>query len=523
MAAPTEVHRDIYDPRASVTEREVAVLTRNGMVVALQPLAAQAGVHILRQGGNAVDAAVAVAATLGVVEPCMSGPMGAGYMVIGRGADVTCLDFCGAVPIAAPADVRVQDLMDGPRASLVPGAVAGWSEALTRFGTLDLQTVLAPAIDYAEDGFGVTPKLARWFERSADRLASCPFSRATFLSEGLPPKPGEVLRQPALAETYRIIARDGADAIYRGGIAARILEYMHATGGWLSATDLGAYVPEWQRPLATTFHDWQVLTPPPPCAGIQTLQTLRLLDGAAFAAPWTPEYLHALIEAIKLARADRVASERAVDQRLSSDYVAHLRGRIDPQRAAPSEGDRFAPASAFTTSFCAADAEGTLVSCTQSLGQLFGAATMAGDTGLLLNDFLWWFDSDPASPNHLAPGKKLDMCLAPTFAVGSGRRAPGAGHPRQQRHRSDDRADAGEHHSLWFAAAGQRRNAAPGEPGSASVHRSMGRRTRADTGRHRGSYPNVRAARTRAPRARVRGSGVLVEYRGLRRGDTPSS
>src|SRR5438045_2381445 len=110
MAAPTDAHRDIYDPRASATEREVTVLTRKGMVVALQPLAAQAGLHMLRQGGNAVDAAVAVAATLGVVEPCMSGPMGAGYMLIGRGANVACLDFCGAAPIGATADARTQDL-----------------------------------------------------------------------------------------------------------------------------------------------------------------------------------------------------------------------------------------------------------------------------------------------------------------------------------------------------------------------------------------------------------------------------
>jgi gamma-glutamyltranspeptidase/glutathione hydrolase len=171
------------------------------------------------------------------------------------------------------------------------------------------------------------------------------------------------------------------------------------------------------EPLSTTVHGWQVLTPPPPCAGVQTLQTLRLVEELPGGTPWSPEYLHALIEAIKLARADRVAQAPGPYERLSSDYVAHLRRQIDAQCAAPSEGDRYAGASAFTTSFCVADAEGTMVSCTQSLGQLFGAATMAGDTGLLLNDFLWWFDEDAASPNALGAGKKLDMCLAPTLAL----------------------------------------------------------------------------------------------------------
>jgi gamma-glutamyltranspeptidase / glutathione hydrolase len=418
MVTRTDVHRDIYDPRASATDREVAVLARNGMVVALQPLAAQAGLGVLRQGGNAVDAAVAVAAVLGVVEPCMSGPMGAGYMLIARGDDVACLDFCGPTPAAtATAHATARDLVDGPRACLVPGAVAGWFEALRRFGTLDGPTVLAPAIDYAAGGFAVTPKLARWFERSADRLSACPFARSIFLREGRVPAAGEVLRQPGLAETFRVIAHDGADAFYRGVIASRIADYMRDNGGWLAEADLGTYTPAWQPPLAASFDGWQVFTPPPPSSGIQLVQTLSILDGLAFEGPFGAEFLHVLIEAIKLARADRIAALVGPERRLSAEYTTELQQRIDPRRAAPSEGDRFAAASAFTTAFCVADADGTLVVCTQSLGQLFGAATVAGDTGLLLNDFLWWFDDDLASPNHLAPDKKLDMCLAPSLSV----------------------------------------------------------------------------------------------------------
>lgn len=416
----------IYDPAASATTPEVAHLARHGMVATSHPLASQAGLRILMDGGNAVDAAVAVAATLGVVEPCMNGPAGAGYMLIFRAQDhkTYCLDFVGRSPAAIdPARESPPTLIDGAAAPLVPGNVGGWLTALERFGTLPRARVLAPAIAYAAEGFPVTPKLAAWFERSAARLAKCPFAREIYLRDGHPPAAGTLLRQEALAQTYHQIAQDGADTFYRGPLAERILAYVRANDGKLSASDLANFRPEWQEPLAIHYRGWAVLVPPPPCAGVQILQTLNLLKGVDLSrlGHASPDYLHLLVESIKIARRDRIAhavGATAADLQhlLSEERAREQRLAIDPRHASPAEGDRYAP-SAFTTHFCVADGEGNLVSSTQSLGQLFGAAAVAGDTGVLLNDFLWWFDPQPESPNALGPGKKVEMCLSPALAV----------------------------------------------------------------------------------------------------------
>jgi gamma-glutamyltranspeptidase/glutathione hydrolase len=320
----------------------------------------------------------------------------------------------------------------GPKAPIIPGAIAGWLTALDEAGTLDRATVFAPAIEYAERGVPVTLKAAAFIGVGAARLT--PEARAVFCPTGAPPVAGSILRQPQLAQTFRQLAAEGAGAFYGGPLGARVVAALGAQGGLLAERDLAEYRPEWQEPATTTYRGYLVASVPPPGQGFQNLQTLNILEGFDLAASGqnSANTLHLVAEALKLAVADKIAYAGRPDiplgGLLSKGYAARRRALIDPARAGLSEGERFGGRSGpgviaagtledlrreCTTHFDVVDAEGNAVAVTQSLGAVFGSGVLAGDTGIMLNNFLYWADLDPASPTVVAPHARLGTRMAP--------------------------------------------------------------------------------------------------------------
>ncbi len=420
-------HRNAYRP---------VVMGTRGAVASAHPLASMAGIRILLEGGNAVDAAVAVGSTLNVVEPFMSGAGGIGLMLVSRaqGGERHVLDFIGRAPAAAdPARATEDELAGGPKSCATPGNLGGWLAALERFGSMPRSRVLAPAIELAEDGVPLTWMNVRFFEQARATLGRSVEAQRLYLGNG-GPRPGRVVSYKDLAATLRQVAEGGAEVFYRGPIARAIARAVDEAGGWLSGADLAAFSPEWREPLSITYRGYEACSVPPPFSAFQMLETLNILEGFDVAG-WghnSVEYLHHLIEAVKLASADRLAyaysAEVPIRGLVSKAYAASQRARIDPLRAAVSEGERFDPLrlpeeigeghpanfmNEQTTHFACADALGTVVSVTQTLGVPFGSGFAVPGTGLVLNNILKWMDRDPASPNVLRPGRKAGTMMSP--------------------------------------------------------------------------------------------------------------
>ncbi len=419
-------HRNAYRP---------TVMGTRGAVASAHPHASMAGIQMLLAGGNAVDAAVAVASTLNVVEPFMSGVGGIGLMLISRGRERHVLDFIGLVPRAGDASRCTDDeLAGGPKACATPGNLGGWLAALERFGSMDRSRVLAPAIALAENGVPLTFKNVDFFEAARATLGRSPEAQRLFLSNGRP-RAGDVVTYKEVAGTLRQVAEGGAEAFYRGPIATAIARAVRDAGGWLAEADLAAFTPEWREPVTIAYRDCQVCSVPPPFSAFQMFETLNILEGFDVRA-WghnSVDYLHHLIEAVKLASADRLAYAYRPDPPirglLSKSYAASQRGRIDPVRAGVSEGERHSrvklpgqiaeghPAdfrNEHTTHFACADASGMVVSVTQTLGVPFGSGFAVPGTGIVLNNILKWMDRDPESPNVLRPGRKAGTMMSPT-------------------------------------------------------------------------------------------------------------
>jgi gamma-glutamyltranspeptidase / glutathione hydrolase len=425
-------------PNRGISHRP-SVTGTHAAVSSAHPLASQAGLDILKQGGNAVDAAVAVAAALNVVEPYMSGAGGVGYMVIhdGNGDQPVVLNYNGRAPAAATLDAFPDEETknDGIRSPLVPGAAAGWLMALDRYGTMDPLTVFTPAIRLADDGFPLTINNHWFMQGNAERLRRWKTSSEAYLRDGEVPPAGEILRQPNLARTLRTLAEGGIDAFYEGPVAEEIVRFSQENGGLLQQEDFSSYRPHWEEPISISYRGYDVFCAGPPCSGIQYLQTLGIVSGFDMAGMGhnSAQYIHHLAEAMKLAVADRTTYapclDAPVEQLISNDYLAHRRSMIDPSSAAYSGGERYTSrkqpqevlAGSFesimkesTTHFVTGDSSGMFVACTQTLGGGFGSAVVHGNTGLSLNNFANWFDLDPESPNVIAPNKVVEMCLAPS-------------------------------------------------------------------------------------------------------------
>lgn len=428
-----------------------AVTSRRGMVASANPLASMAGARMLLQGGNAVDAAVATAAALNVAEPYMSGIGGVGYMVIyhRRSDTLTVLDYNGRAPAAAELArfTSPEQKQVGPMSPLVPGACGGWLAALERYGTMDRASVFAPAIELAEGGVALTRFNVAFYEMNRPRLERFPASVKVYLPHGRALRAGDIIVNPDLANTFRQVVEGGAEVFYRGPIGRRIAEFLQANGGLLAEEDLAAFEVAWQEPISTTYRGYTVYCPPPPCSGIQYLITLNLLEGFDMAGLGhnSAEYLHTFLEAAKLASADRAAyaplaqdgpDGPPVRALLSQEYAARRRAEIDPNRARYGTGERYhsqrrpdevveGDAALLlresTTHFDAIDAEGNCVSVTQTLGGGFGSAVVVEGTGIALNNFAYWFDLDPESPNAIAPRKRVEQCLSPAQIWRDGR------------------------------------------------------------------------------------------------------
>ena len=414
------------------------VTGRRGMIASAHPLASLAGVRILMEGGNAIDAVVAVAAALNVVEPYMSGLGGDGYMHIysAREQEHTVLDYMGRSPYGATFEEvgDPESRARGPRSPLVPGACGGWLAALERYGSMDAAAVFQPAIEYAEHGFPLTVNNAEFIDFNVPEMLRHPSTTETYLPHGRAPVAGEIMTQPDLAKSMRAIAEGGAEVFYRGEIADRLVRYMEENGGLITHRDLRDFAVEWQEPVSVPYRGYRVFAPPPPCQAIQYLETLNIMEGfdVAELGHNRAATLHRFIEAAKLSQADR-AEYAGIDNPptaglLSKEYAAQRRAEIGAQ-ARPSGGERYTSVkmedevlagdprqwmhSECTTHFSAIDADGNAVGVTQSLGAGFGSAVVIPGTGIALNNFLNWMDGDPQSPNVVGPGLKTEMCMSP--------------------------------------------------------------------------------------------------------------
>lgn len=455
--------------------KDEAVAER-GMVAAKHPLAVEAGLAALKRGGNAVDAAVTTAFTLGVVEPGASGLGGGGMMIVHQAATGrnVVVDFAMDAPLAATADsyelergagssrfgwrkVKDDANVSGYRAVAVPGLVRGLALALERFGTVSLSEALGPAIRFAEEGFVPEWTTSLQIAVSMPILSRFPASAAVFLPGGFPPRPidgnssGARLVQPDLARTLRAIAREGPDAFYRGAIARTIGEAMRQHGGLVSEEDLATYRATLvDGGLTTDYRGHQVVGVPGACGAVTALQSLNILEGfdLARSGAGTPESVHRQAEAFRRAFADRYRyvgdpKQAAVPWSglLSKAYARALRDRIDPERAAavvdpgdpwafesgrlaseaPVAGVFGASGDRSTTHVCAVDGERNVVSLTQTLVNLFGSGVIVPGTGVLLNNAMLWFDPEHGRPNSLEPGKRGLNNMTPLLLLRDGR------------------------------------------------------------------------------------------------------
>ncbi|MFQ5733708.1 MAG: gamma-glutamyltransferase [Planctomycetaceae bacterium] len=409
----------------------------HGAVASAHPLASQSGLDMLRAGGNAVDAIVAAAAALNVVEPYMSGIGGVGFLMLHTAdGETKTLNFSGNTPAAATPDRFTPESQDvGPRACLIPGNVAGWLEALRAHGTRSATEVFEPAVRMAEEGFALHPLNVRLIEQTLPRL-----NLAAADVYGKPSRRiGAILRQSDLAGSLRAIATHGADYFYRGPLALTIADYLQSQGGLLTGADLAGYEPEWQEPVAVSYRGSEIKTCPPNCEGFQILQTLKLLEATDLRSLGhnSADYIHLLSEAMKLATADRIRwggdpkfRRIPLERLLSEEYVTGRRALIDRNKASHSEGERWqgAPVAGavppgrvdgLTTHLSAVDAQGNVASITQSLGNGFGSGVMVPETGIVLNNLLFWTEIDPAcpTPNLMQPGKQWSCPMAPVHVV----------------------------------------------------------------------------------------------------------
>jgi gamma-glutamyltranspeptidase / glutathione hydrolase len=404
---------------------------RRGMVTTANPLATLAGVRMLAHGGNAVDAAIAVAAAIGVTEPYMSGLAGCGTLVLTPpGGAPRALIFLGRAPERATPDRFSGGHPDaGYLAPAVPGNLAGWARVLADYGTLSLGHVLEPAIELAERGIPFTLFDHAMFTESGGRLT--PEGVATYCHDGRVPDVGALLVQPDLARTLRRIAAEGIDYLYGGVLGEAIDRLMRERGGLLTLADLRNYPAglRWTAPIQTTYRGVTVYAPPPPTSAVQALETLNVLETFDFQKleHLSPDHLAIVAEASRAARLDthRSTGDPAfvtvpVDRLLSAEHTRELRADVEwrlrvpaPVAAAGGGGTDGGGAVASTTHLAAVDASGLAVNITQSLGHGFGSGVVVPGTGVCLNNAMHWFSMTPGHPNVVAPGKVHEWPVAP--------------------------------------------------------------------------------------------------------------
>jgi gamma-glutamyltranspeptidase len=406
------------------------IIGRRGAVAANHPLATQAGLMALRAGGNAIDAAVATAVTLSVVEPMMSGLGGDGFYQVYEQASGRAVVFNGSGPAPAAATPeryarRIPRV--GPLSVSVPGMLAGIAAMHQSFGRRPWCELFAEAITFARDGFAVTPHYRHFAHEYRATLDLDPRSASTFLINDDAPPVGAAIVQADLARTLEEIASEGAETFYRGPLARQLAAGLEATGSLVSTTDLAAFNAEIQEPIAIDYRGFTVLEAPPNSTGFVLLEELKILEHFDLAAMGllSADGVHVMVETKKLAFADRerwAADPRTVAaplaELLSADYTARLAARIDMRRAAP--GRTAAVAAGDTTYFCTADGDGNAVSGVQSINSGFGSGVIAGDTGILLNNRMSYWHLAPGHPNRLRPGRRVRHTMNPPIVLKDG-------------------------------------------------------------------------------------------------------
>ena len=456
------------------------VMGRKGMVCASHPLASQAGVRILQKGGNAVDASVAVAAALNVVEPLMSGIGGDGFIMVYMRADdtVKVVNATGPAPYAATRERYLPEgiPLKGILSMSVPGLLRGWTEAHERYGRLSLSEVLEPAVELAEEGFPVSHTVANAI--AADELlCQFPTSAAIFTRDGRPLRAGEILYQKDLARTFQKIAKEGSGVFYEGEIAQAVARFVGEQGGLLTMKDLSDFRVRWQDSISTGYRGYSVHEAPPNSSGHVLLQELNLVERFDLKSMGcnTPESVHLMAEAKKLAFADReayLADPEYVDVPipglLSKEYARHRAESIDLDRAAlevgagdpwryqnppspaPRAVNRVGRPMEDTTCFVIVDRWGNAVSQLQSLQSAFGSSLVAEGTGVLLNNRMSYWHLEEDHVDCLQPWQTGAAYDESGNGVPSERRraAAGAGlrHPRSRHAGADEHAG---HHARF--------------------------------------------------------------------------
>ena len=391
------------------------VRAANGIVASGHHLATAAGLQALREGGSAVDAAIAAAAVCAVVLPQRTSIGGDVFALVYEASsrEVTAYNGSGAAPASTdPAAFRQAYDAHGARIATVPGCVAAWGDLLDDHGRLGIDRALEPAITYAAEGFPVSEKLAEAIAAESDRIAADDTAAATYSPHGRQLRPGEMLQQPDLAASLRAIASEGPQAFYRGALAERIADGIAGLGGWIGADDLAGHRTDRRAPIETRYRGLRVVGQPPVSQGHVLLEELAIADGLDLRSMgWgSAEQIHTMAEIKKLAFADRDALagdpgvvDFAVDELLADAFVAQRRRAIAGRAA-----ERAEPAAlpADTTYLAVVDRDGNAVSLIESVFSLFGAAAVIPGTGILLNNRLTGFSLDPGSPNALAPRKR---------------------------------------------------------------------------------------------------------------------
>ena len=413
------------------------VRAQHGMVASSQPLASQVGLEILKRGGNAVDAAIAMAAVLNLTEPMMTGIGGDMFALVywSKTGELKGLNASGRAPHALNleyfAKKGIKTIPDsGMEPITVPGAFDGWVTLLDKYGTMKLAELLAPAIDYAENGYPVMEKSAADWADSVAKLKRTPAAASNYLVDGRAPRPGEIFRQRNLARTFRTLARGGRDAFYRGEIARAIVDYCEKNGGFLSMRDFAEHKTDWVEPISTDYRGYKVYECPPNGQGLTALLTLNILEGFDLASMNTrPDlYYHTLIEATKLAFADRnkyiadpAFAKVPVAELLSKQYAAGRRALINPDHVIEMPEPGVVVSHSDTVYFTVVDKDRNAVSFINSLFESFGSGIVAGDTGIVLHDRGSGFSLDPTHANRLEPGKRPFHTIIPSMVFKDGK------------------------------------------------------------------------------------------------------
>jgi gamma-glutamyltranspeptidase/glutathione hydrolase len=389
------------------------IMGRNGAVGANHPLAAQAGLDILRAGGNAVDAAVAISLTLGVVEPGMSGLGGDGFtnVHIAATGKRTTFNGTGTAAAAATAERFAAGIpVKGPLSISIPGCLAGIAMMHKAHGRMPWSALFGPAIEHAGHGYAATYGHLVFTAANHAALAADPRSKASYLGKSL----GDLIIQPDLARTLEEIAADGAESFYRGRLAARLAAGLAEAGALITAADLAGCTAEEAPPVAITYRGWELTQTPPNSTGFTMLQMLKIAERFDLAKLDPASRIHVLVEAKKLAFLDREtygADPRhqtvPIDILLSDAHADLLAARIDMAHAADMALPQAQAAEGDTTYFCVIDGEGNAVSAIQSINGAFGSGVTAGDTGILMNNRMAYWHLAAGHANRLMPGKRV--------------------------------------------------------------------------------------------------------------------